>query len=1829
MHRSIPGPQSEFKERKSAQMAKPINRLSERRGLGSLTLQGESIQEENTLPNEKKHNLKKKSCLGGSRKNFLIISEDDASHFRSNRLQDGAETSIVTVEELSRDCPPAGISPASSPSSKYRASLPGCSPRYPHNYHHRTIFSFPSLPSSSVSSLTSYQRRRLFYPFSTVGLLACNRYSASHRLSTVFEKPVGDASIHLAYPIQDCALHDDHNKVLQKLPLDRESLPEQERRNTSFRVLESQSLPILSHAWPLAIPFVNQFEYNSKVQSSPETHSSTKVCHENLPSTLPTVFTSYETIQQKQSGGEKKFNIYRDPYTECSSPCVNVLPSQRNHQQSAYRVDNNRTTDDFCTNRGGVVSLNSNRGFQSKKSFLLASCDCKTHSLPSTVIQKKNSLHFSRPLTESVSDGLICLNTVVQRPQPEKLTSLRTMDRRSHSHSAPAPSLQGTLPMSLGSCATCTSIDGQGVATSQSPSQALSGPIFTTQHYVSCKNHEIACRTCSCEKGQEKSASDIDFPMQTKSQCTSTMTPMTPITTVHTQLPDVKCAQCVAESNKELTTNTQVTAFSEFSCEKSPDIFPLPNRPARSRSPNAVACNSHCVFTELVRDRRACSADRPLCIHYSTAVDSTAKSNDSNFDKIISSSKNVCSTKVEKLRQLTQRLRPSLMPFQSASSASDQMQYSSPVPNSLPPIPIAPPRHPRIRAERKKTSKAKKDSATSTSDLTLPTKLASGATLFDTMTTSVLTSGNCDLNVNVEAATGDDNAALSKLKQHAEESTNKLTDKRELKNDIPHFLNDSTCINLQTSNDNQPPSNSDDFFDEVHLSLSKLNPRIMVGTYQQRTIPFRSASFSQIDVGSDGTYNRRPRTSITLKPVTYSIGKEMTGNSSPLHSASLPRRLKISDCNSEEASNPTANPSELEGNSGISTASKLASSEGQMDSNYNTFEELGGNEETVTAEYKTCIVGDKEMQDTFNQGQLQRTEHAFQSYPTPHQTDSNASTEFVIDHINNLESNSREISNDIETEVSPNCSSLGHSANVTEDEELKLDKTKEESILATYETNEISVSADIRLSPLQNSRKFTETNATISITDPDISANSRPLPVLDLLELNNHLLRLRAATRDGTLDHLADMEVAAQFGESVSLFPPSNDTTCSTTSTKDALKQLSSEESESRPWLNELLRHASFKEDDSAVDSSYENYTAGSSERYNSEHATAYFNATSDITGKFESIYELKDCLKPLTLQSASSTTTLITLPESHCPAPNISDILQSSRNRRRSSKRRRHASWVFSDNSTEQNVLFKNSNRGRSLTFPPACLTISISDLYNTEKDLVMKRKDQVSQWYEESGFKVGKPSSFTRNEIQRAANEHHINKSLTKERVSPNTFPALFEPLYKDTQQSDTCLQTQCSLPAKNQSDHPQACQVSKECVLGKSPSTRLTITSALDEHLVSNNHTNQLPDIGLLVDDKQYISIEPDQSNRCTFRENLVQPHLERENTESNRELTESNIDVNNSSAIVSDEGNRISKAHHRLTVSLSVTLAPELECSDSSSYHNVSLSPYCPDLDSGNFNVSPEKMQKSPANPRRYGLKRRPLRGPYGEMLEAEMNKSEFNKMYAKRSDDLSFLREINPRINRDAKSSSPRPISPQTLNSVHLPTCDSTLPNWASITAVRQISAPLPTSHSMDDSQLKIGYNSSAMPAENSNPLHNPRLALSKRKNSANIPCEQSDNDFKVNDIVTKTDVVSLLPSPTLDDPVKSQILPLVVENTHVINSIPSSSHHRTSSSPCQFVLNEGGFTSEDEPELLELTSLSSLSRSTAHLLNSESPNIDTLRLTRIGSTKRSRVKQKR
>ncbi|KAF6212697.1 hypothetical protein GE061_013223 [Apolygus lucorum] len=113
-----------------------------------------------------------------------------------------------------------------------------------------------------------------------------------------------------------------------------------------------------------------------------------------------------------------------------------------------------------------------------------------------------------------------------------------------------------------------------------------------------------------------------------------------------------------------------------------------------------------------------------------------------------------------------------------------------------------------------------------------------------------------------------------------QEKTDKLKE-------LTEKLKDSPTKPPQT----QPPPTVD--FD-INLDLPKAESRAIVGAYIQRTIPFRSASFSQVDFSSsDGKYNIRPTRSQTpTKPsVSLSLPRKKISegsNVSPVNFEQLP-----------------------------------------------------------------------------------------------------------------------------------------------------------------------------------------------------------------------------------------------------------------------------------------------------------------------------------------------------------------------------------------------------------------------------------------------------------------------------------------------------------------------------------------------------------------------------------------------------------------------------------------------------------------------------------------------------------------------------------------------------------------------------------------------------------------------------------------------------------------------------------------------------------------------------------------------------------------------------
>ncbi|XP_077301096.1 rho guanine nucleotide exchange factor 17-like [Arctopsyche grandis] len=123
------------------------------------------------------------------------------------------------------------------------------------------------------------------------------------------------------------------------------------------------------------------------------------------------------------------------------------------------------------------------------------------------------------------------------------------------------------------------------------------------------------------------------------------------------------------------------------------------------------------------------------------------------------------------------------------------------------------------------------------------------------------------------------------------------------------------------------------------------------------------------------------------------------------------------------------------------------------------------------------------------------------------------------------------------------------------------------------------------------------------------------------------------------------------------------------------------------------------------------------------------------------------------------------------------------------------------------------------------------------------------------------------------------------------------------------------------------------------------------------------------------------------------------------------------------------------------------------------------------------------------PRRYS--KRPLRGPYGQMLEAEMKKPELGKL-SKHDEELKFLDELvasPPQRSVSPNVSSSRTSLNSTTSSVGIP---EPKPNVVRTRGAGNLS--------LDDTQLKSSFGLSGSPTQKSVIRSSP-----KRKVSANIP----------------------------------------------------------------------------------------------------------------------------
>ena len=846
-----------------------------------------------------------------------------------------------------------------------------------------------------------------------------------------------------------------------------------------------------------------------------------------------------------------------------------------------------------------------------------------------------------------------------------------------------------------------------------------------------------------------------------------------------------------------------------------------------------------------------------------------------------------------------------------------------------------------------------------------------------------------------------------------------------------------------------------------------------------------------------------------------------------------------------------------------------------------------------------------------------------------------------------------------------------------------------------------------------------------------MSSTVKPLPVLDLLELNNHLLRLKAATRDSghaALDHLADLEVASQFaGEEQLLAPP---LPVSLDIVQEPVINVCVEKSDNRPsWLNELLKLAN-GERESNSSLSDEGCVADSAELRYSPPPPPPLSPThrSQLEDKNVVMDEVKvssasgiDCTSQIEFHADDFTATTEATQRkmsnnsvggltttSMTPSTTLLERKTSSKRRRRSSSLALSA--TFHDSVGVRNKSNSTNTAPHSITFPDKPPTSSSDN--NVAAELI---GDGLSL-AEDEGERCLRPVLTA----QLSTSSQVDSQLATDESVSSDMFVDAFESIGDETEIGDTTAEPHEELKTdsvavslltaaiqqivtdENGGQNSRAPSAKVSFSLGDGPPVRLSalaaVTNSQRSSADSNDLDDDLDDVPLLLQgstavDGRFLVVGPVGS--------ATGPELKTTQDDEAESSSRSSSDDDD------DEEERNRCISHRSTVAMSLTIAPDqpvqesplppplLSCSPTpQQLRTASPSPFNPELD-GSYSSSPvssstEKMkqqlqqqlqplsrqqQQQQQQPKRYGLKRRPLRGPYGEMLEAEMNKSEFGKMYTKRAEDLSYLLTREPvgllssRLNRDVKSTSPRPLSPTSpssspigglLSAASGVTEPSSSSGSGSAATVRQNSLPLPTSHSLDDSQLKVGYNttgsSSTLPAGLPASVAltgSTGSVLPKRKVSANLPYVFSDGDLELSVATTTTGGnksnrphhPSPLSMPTHSSGGSSSAVGHLLNSTAAAVSAPLAHHQRTSSSPCQLIFTEAGFTSEDEPELLELTSLSTLSRSTAQLLqpdaassggsvNNKNSNLNstssmsdrhTLPLTRVGSAKRSRV----
>lgn len=198
----------------------------------------------------------------------------------------------------------------------------------------------------------------------------------------------------------------------------------------------------------------------------------------------------------------------------------------------------------------------------------------------------------------------------------------------------------------------------------------------------------------------------------------------------------------------------------------------------------------------------------------------------------------------------------------------------------------------------------------------------------------------------------------------------------------------------------------------------------------------------------------------------------------------------------------------------------------------------------------------------------------------------------------------------------------------------------------------------------------------------------------------------------------------------------------------------------------------------------------------------------------------------------------------------------------------------------------------------------------------------------------------------------------------------------------------------------------------------------------------------------------------------------------------------------------------------------------------------------DVSDNESRVSIGNDSLSPHTPRRYS--KRPLRGPYGQMLEAEMKRPDTNKMFSKHNNELKFLEDLtnNPATHRSSNASIA--ASMVSLNSGTSVSSPDPKPKFVARTRGA-------SNHSLDDTQLRNNMNVTTAQSKSVFPIN-----AGSRKTSGYVSSSAPISIPGFGDIESSQRRLFACHQRTTSSPSKLEEITLRSQNDRAASAEPSS-----------------------------------------------------------------------